>query len=95
MAVRDSDPLNPSLGDKPLEQSLCRAPTRTGPPTRGRWKSNFKKYTYIQARGLFTSRLGGSSVFFEAEPRFGVKVISRLTQPQNREEEPNIRARYT
>ena len=26
--------------------------------------------------------------FFEAEPRFGVKVISRLTQPQNRKDEP-------
>ena len=33
MAVRDSDPPNPSLGDKPLDQSLSRAPTRTGPPT--------------------------------------------------------------
>ena len=30
-----------------------------------------------------------SSVFFEAERSFGVKVISRLTQPQNRQDEPN------
>ena len=84
----------------------------------GRWKSITEKYTYIQAGGLFTSRLGGSSIsspepplllssgvipvavqkdrglwerdwrFFEAEPRFGVKVVSRLTQPQNRKDEP-------
>ena len=27
-------------------------------------------------------------MFFEAGPRFGVKVISRLTQPQNRKDEP-------
>ena len=35
MAVRDSDPPNPSLGDKPLDQSLSRAPIRTGQPTQG------------------------------------------------------------
>ena len=34
MAARDSAPPTISLGDGPLEQSLCRAPTRTGPPTR-------------------------------------------------------------
>jgi len=39
--------------------------------------------------GLFFSRLGGSLVFFEAELRFGVKVISPLTQPQNRQDGPN------
>ena len=31
---------------------------------------------------MFFSRLGGSLVFFKAEPCFGVKVISRLAQPQ-------------
>ena len=39
--------------------------------------------------GLFFSRLGGSLVFFEAELCFGVKVISPLTQPQNRQDGPN------
>ena len=34
MAARDSAPPTISLGDGPLEQSLCRAPTPTGPPTR-------------------------------------------------------------
>ena len=28
-------------------------------------------------------------MFFEAELRFGVKVISRLTHPQNRQDKPN------
>ena len=31
MAAPDSAPPSPALGD----ESLCRAPTRTGPPTRG------------------------------------------------------------
>ena len=39
--------------------------------------------------GLFFSRLRGSLVFFEAELCFGVKVISSLTQPQNRQDGPN------
>ena len=47
-------------------------------PYGGRRESNVEKYRYMQAGGLFTSRLGGFSVFFEAEPRFGVKVNSRL-----------------
>ena len=34
-AARDSAPPSPSLGDRPLEQSLCIAPTHTGPPARG------------------------------------------------------------
>lgn len=47
-------------------------------PYGGRRESNVEKYRYMQAGGLFTSRLGGFSVFFEAEPRFGVNVNSRL-----------------
>ena len=35
MTVCDSAPHNPSLEDRPLEQSLCKAPSRTGPPTLG------------------------------------------------------------
>ena len=41
----------------------------------------------MQPGGLFTFRLGGCLVFFEAEPRFGVKVILCLTQPQNRQDD--------
>ena len=44
----------------------------------------------MQPGGLFTFRLGGSLVFFEAEPRFGVKVILCLTQPQNRQDDRAI-----
>ena len=47
-------------------------------PYGGRRESNVQKYRYMQGGGLSTSRLGGSSVFFEAERRFGIKVFSRL-----------------
>ena len=50
---------------------------------------DFATTTPSLGEGLFSSPLGGSLVFFEAELRFGVKVISPLTQPQNRQDGPN------
>ena len=49
---------------------------------------DFATPTPSSGEGLFFSRLGASLVFFEAELRFGVKVISPLTQPQNRQDGP-------
>ena len=80
---------------RPLEQSLCKAPTYTSLPTCMGAITSLKLWSihnYIQARGLFFSRLGGSLVFFKAEPCFGVTVISCLTQPQKCKAK---RAKYT
>ena len=74
-----------SLGDRPLEQSLCRAPTRTGLPTRGPmevWCWKVRVYT--------SSKL----VYLPFETFFGasfwcVIVISRLKQPRNWQDESN------
>lgn len=54
-----------------------------------RWESQKSRSQSLTKRiAASRNEIGGSSVFFEAEPRFGVKVISRLTQPQNRKDEP-------
>ena len=50
---------------------------------------DFATSTPSLGEGLFFSRWGGYLVFFEAELRFCAKVISPLTQPQNRQDGPN------
>ena len=80
-----------SLGDRPHWSRVCRAPTRTGLPTWGQQDSKTVKCTSIQIY-----KTGGSLVFFEAEPHFGVKFIACLNQqPQNKYDvEPNTPEYY-
>jgi len=42
--------------------------------------------------GLFSTLFWGYLVLFEAEPRFGVKIISWLTRPHDKQDKPNTPA---
>ena len=79
MTARDPALPNPSLEDRPLQQTLCKAPFRSGPPTLGSIElQNSKIHTHKHAGRLLSSRLAVSLVFFEPEPRFSVNAISLL-----------------
>ena len=72
-----------SLGDRPLEQSLCRAPPRTGLPTRGPmevWCWKVRVYASWKLVYLPFGTFFGASFWC-------VIVISRLKQPRNWQDE--------
>ena len=78
------EPPTHSLGDRPLEQSLCRAPPLTGLPTRGPMEVWCWKVRVYASWKLVYLPFG---TFFGAS--FWCQVISRLKQPRNGQDESN------